>query len=50
MGKNSTEFSATEILQQGFLCHLLQNISRKFASEFENKIQCFGSKTLFVSL
>jgi hypothetical protein len=39
MGKTSTGFSATEFLHQGFLYHLLQNISRKFASEFENKVQ-----------
>jgi len=48
MGKTSIGFSATEFLQQGFLCHLLQNISRKFALEFESKVQWFGNKTLFV--
>jgi hypothetical protein len=50
MGKTSTRFSATEFLHQGFLYQLLQNISGKFASEFENKVQWFGNKTLFVSL
>jgi hypothetical protein len=47
MGKTSIGFSATEFLRHGYLYHLLQNISRKFASEFENKVQWFGIKTLF---